>query len=317
MRLLPGNDQCLQSAGATTLAALATVAWANGTVAELERALLDAAAALLGVPAADYEPLVPIAPGAVAERIADPEARLRLLQACLLMAVADGEASPEEWTALEALRGALGVDDSRMKVFQHLARGRIRLARVEMLRRLGGPMVRKVKKRRGLLGVARFLGNVRGLRREDTAMAWRYRRLGLLPEGTLGREYWKYSRENQFAFPGEIGGPDELVVNHDFIHVLTGYGTDPASEFEAGAFTAGVAKEDPFAFVFFVMLQFHMGVSLSPVGTSEVGHFPPARLLAALERGARCTVDLTSGWDHWTVIDEPVEKLREAYGIEP
>src|SRR5439155_974344 len=88
-------------------------------------------------------------------------------------------------------------------------------------------------------------GRAAARREEDSALAWRYRRLGLLPEGTLGREYWKYSRKNGFAMPGEIAGPDEIVVNHDLIHVLTGYDTDPPGEFEAAGFTAGICGEDP------------------------------------------------------------------------
>jgi ubiquinone biosynthesis protein Coq4 len=200
-------------------------------------------------------------------------------------------------------------------MFKHLAQGRRLLARFEMSRRLGTPILRRVRKRRGLAHALRFVRDVHGRRKEDPALAWRYRKLGLLPEGTLGRAYWKYSREHEFAMPGEVGGPDEIVVNHDFVHVLTGYGTDPAGEFEAAAFTAGVAGEDPFAFVAFVMLQFHLGVSLSPVGTTERGFFPPGRTLRALERGARCRVDFTDGWDHWPVIERPIAELRAEYGI--
>src|SRR4051812_568284 len=137
----------------------------------------------------------------------------------------------QEWAVLEELRLALGVDDARMKIFHHLAAGRRQLAQVEMLRRLAGPVLERARQEKGLIGLFHFVRNARGRLEEDRAMAWRYRKLGLMPEGTLGREYWRYSRLNEFAFPGEISGPDEMVVNHDFIHVLTGYGTDPASEF--------------------------------------------------------------------------------------
>jgi hypothetical protein len=300
------------------LRALKTVALANGELADLERDLLEAARVLLA-PADPHalDELAPIAPAELAAEVASPAARLGVLQACLLMAVADGDASKDEWAVLHGYRDALGVDEPRMTVFEHLAKGRRNLAQVEMLRRLAGPVLKKAYERRGLLGLYRFVRNAKGKLEEDRALAWRYRKLGLLPEGTLGREYWKYSRQNEFAFPGEITGPDEMVVNHDLIHVLTGYGTDPASEFEAGAFTAGVSRQDPYSFLFFVMLQFHMGMKLSPVGTSERGYFPPARLLAALDRGAACTVDLTAGWDHWMVIERPVAELCEAYNIKP
>ena len=44
----------------------------------------------------------------------------------------------------------------------------------------------------GSLGVVRFLSAVFLRRRVNKDKTWNYKRLGLLPEGTLGREYWKH-----------------------------------------------------------------------------------------------------------------------------
>ena len=61
-------------------------------------------------------------------------------------------------------------------------------------------------------------------------MLWNYKRLGLLPEGTLGREYWKHLTEVGFGFPGEPGGIAESVAYHDIAHVLAEHDTTPLAD---------------------------------------------------------------------------------------
>ena len=116
------------------LRALKTVAMAGGTFAEAERALLQVAARLYGVDEA-LDDLRPISPLDLAQSITGYEDRLRLLQASMVMALADGEATPEEWTVLTEMRSALEVEEARMAAFEKLASGRRYLARAEAARR--------------------------------------------------------------------------------------------------------------------------------------------------------------------------------------
>ena len=37
--------------------------------------------------------------------------------------------------------------------------------------------------------------------------------------------------------------------------------------------------------------------------------------MAALARGAGCTIDPLDGWDPWTVMNEPLVELRARYKI--
>ena len=39
------------------------------------------------------------------------------------------------------------------------------------------------------------------------------------------------------------------------------------------------------------------------------------RAVRAHQRGARCRLDLTDGWDYWAVVDQPVAALAREYGI--
>src|SRR5215212_5554289 len=127
------------------LRALKTIALANGEVSPLEHELL-ATAASVADPRADVSSIEPIDPKELAHAVSDAEQRLHILQACVVMALADGEASKCEAKALDAFRIALQVEDGTVKMFKRLARGQRRLAGFEMMRRLGEPIVKKVLK---------------------------------------------------------------------------------------------------------------------------------------------------------------------------
>ena len=47
------------------------------------------------------------------------------------------------------------------------------------------------------------------------------------------------------------------------------------------------------------------------------GRLDLVKMIRALERGARCKVDPTEGWDPWPVMNDSLDGLRERYGITP
>ena len=154
-------------------------------------------------------------------------------------------------------------------------------------------------------------------RLENPELARRFARFRSLPDGTLGREYLRYLDRNGWPLPGERGALSDIIVYHDMTHVLADYGTDPASEVEVACFSAGYRTKEPFTFVLFVLLQFHVGLRLTPGSPAERGFFDVERALLALERGAAMNVDLTAGWSFWEVADVPLDELRRRYGIAP
>ncbi len=95
------------------LRALKTVAMADGNFAMKEQAMLVASAELLGV---DAEPrdLPTVSAAELAAVVVGPSARVVALKACLVMAIVDGQISPEEWKVLSAFRGALAIDEAQL-----------------------------------------------------------------------------------------------------------------------------------------------------------------------------------------------------------
>jgi ubiquinone biosynthesis protein Coq4 len=155
---------------------------------------------------------------------------------------------------------------------------------------------------------------------QDRALAARYRALALLPEGTLGRAFLAYLEANRFSVPGDRRGFPELVIWHDFGHVLTGYGTDAEGELQMAAFQAGYMKSKPIFMLLFVALTFSAGINVAPLPQRSDHHIfeRPGlieRMLHAFELGSKVNVDLSDHWDHWQWIDRPVDEVRTALGI--
>jgi hypothetical protein len=104
---------------------------------------------------------------------------------------------------------------------------------------------------------------------------------------------------------------------HDLGHVLSGYGTDPQSEIQQAAFQAGFARRDGFSFLLFGILQFHLGMRVTPVAKGHRGLFDVPLVLNALRRGAECKVDLSEGFDIFAHKDRPLDEVRSELGIPP
>lgn len=296
------------------LRALKTVAMADGTFAAREQTLLAAAAELLAVEA-DPAEVTTIAAEELASAVPDPERRLVALKACLVMGIVDGQISPEEWKVLSAFRAAFAVDEAAMQVFHQLVNEHRQRTQYELQRRLGSPHTGTLVADQGWQGVLSFMTDLHALPkpRENAELAARYRKIGLLPEGSLGRELWRYYRERQFALAGEPGGVPEALVHHDITHILAGYDADLEGELQTLAFVAGLRGEEPTSALFLVLLQHAAGSK----GTGARLSFAPDAVLAARDRGRATAEDFTGRRDFWDVMDRPIDELRRRFGIPP
>jgi ubiquinone biosynthesis protein Coq4 len=169
----------------------------------------------------------------------------------------------------------------------------------------------------GIPGVARFIAGMLLRARVNKDRLWSFKRLGLLPACTLGREYWAHMTRLGFGMPGEPGGIPESVAYHDVSHVLTGNDTSPAGEILQGCFQGGNRREDGFFFIQFAILQFHHGIRLTPVARGEVGYFHPEKVLWAIHRGASCPVDMIHQWNYWPLMPLALREARERCGLLP
>jgi hypothetical protein len=289
------------------LRALRTIAEANDVFTAGERDLLSAIARIHDA-TIDLDAL-PIADDAeVARHVLDPHRRKRVVQLALVTALIEGEPASATNQAVRTLAAALEVDEQGTRVLREVAAGQLLLARLDLIRRM-----------RGFIGRAggfwQIAGPLLGFG-VDPARTARYRALAEAAPGTLGRAWHDHLATHGFAFPGEKGGISEAMIFHDVGHLLSGYDVDPQGEIQQAAFQAGFVRTDGFLFLLFGILQFHLGVKITPIAEAETGYFDVAKVMRAVERGAACKIDLsTKEFDFWAVAHEPLEQLRARWGV--
>lgn len=91
----------------------------------------------------------------------------------------------------------------------------------------------------------------------------------------------------------------------------------PEGEIQQAAFQAGFARRDGFAFLLFGILQFHLGLRITPVAKGYAGLFDVPRVLTALARGAACRVDFSQGYDVFSNKDRLLDDVRRELGVPP
>jgi len=308
---IPSPDQAYWG-----LRAMKTVALIDGALDDSERHMMEAVQRILGTTYL-LEELAPITSAELARAFPDPQLRSQLVQGLIVISLIDGRANAQEIALVEQFAQALEVSVPEVKNLRHILNGEILQLRLDLARRFWlKEKVIGVWNREGIRGIYKLVRGFMG-KYEDAALATRYRALEQYPSGSLGRSLWEYWHKNGFALPGEKGGAAELIVFHDCAHVLSGYGTAPEEEVQVACFSAGFQRRDPFTFVLFVLLQFHVGIRMTPVTEARAGFFNPEKALIAIRRGTAMNVDLNNGWDYWPVMGEQVDELRTRYNILP
>lgn len=303
---------------AAAFGALRAVIEAGGPVDAREADFLAACAETLEVP--DAGPEAAAVTGArLAALFPDAEARRGLVHAMFVAACIDTQVSPGSVDAVHRYAAELGVRTRWLATLRHAARRQS--APIRRALYTHSPDSRRLFQRtwredgvRGLWRVVRFL---LGSSPVDPALARRYRQLGLLPEGTLGRTFWADMRQRGLDFPGEPGGLPEKILHHDLMHCITGYDTSPAGECQLSGFYAAFTPGEPFTFLVISLTTFHIGMKgVSPAFVlPTIGAFDVRHVLRAYERGARLGVDVMDSWDYWALMPLPLAEVRERLGI--
>lgn len=259
-------------------------------------------------------------PGAMAAAIKacnpDPQWRERVLRGMTLVAMFDGELSPEALKLLERTAEAFQVPATPVHSFRQVMQGHQQMVRFDLLRRSFVRQAMKATLRdEGFAAVMATLKVLSG--HEDRAMLERFEGLRGYPPGSFGRAYASFIERNGFSFPGAPGGPPPPVFRHDCCHVLGGYGTTAAEEGAVVGFQAGFEQLDPFDVLMFVMAQFELGIGSSPFLPGEWHQLDPQRVFAGLAHGSQVNTDLISAIDPWDHFSDPLEEVRQRFSIPP
>ena len=239
------------------------------------------------------------------------------MQGLVIMTLIDGKASPNETAHVEQFAQALGVDSPEVKNVRHVLKGEILQLRLDLVRRFWlRQKVTEVWNKEGIRGLSKF---VRGMMGRYENRGWQ-----------LATRSWNIVRQALWAVPfGNIG----MRTGSRFLDKRAGRPSKSCSMIvptfcramerlrkkksrsPASAPVSSVASRG--CSCFFVLLQFHVGIRMTPITEARTGMFDPLKAMIAIRRGAAMNVDLNDGWDYWSVMDEQVEELRRRYNILP
>ena len=298
------------------LRAMKSVATQGGgaALAPIEREMLGALQAHVLHCRIDLDGLEAIDPATLAKLVPEPAQRRELVQFAVLMPYLPMEVCAAKVAVVDRLACALGVATETVTDLHRVRDHRLRRLAFDYLRRCADGFAPA----RTFGGRVKYFAELVRQYRGEPLLAARYQRLADLPVGTLGRTFHDFYRARRLPLPGERGSFTEALVAHDMTHILGGYDTDMDGEVEVGAFEAGmVQKPIGWEMLLDAILDFHCGIAFTTANAIEPGrgHFHPERALAAYERGSGCNANLLFDWDWWSVLDEPVDALRERYGI--
>lgn len=246
--------------------------------------------------------------------------RARIVQIMLLCAFVVRPLPESVALRLREYAGELDVQDDMIDIAQAYAGGSLELASADFAR--NGYLSSIGPERLAVLHTA-ALDQSWGQVTDDPALAAQWHSLSELPIGTLGRGVADFYADRGFMFPGLPGSAPPLLAQHDWVHVLAGYGTALENEIEVFAFIAR-ANDDPRAFSLLAMVisLFETGYLAAGAGLFEAdaGHLRTramaTRLADAMRRGA-----LTRGShdfldiDWFELADRPVTVLRSEIGL--
>jgi hypothetical protein len=250
--------------------------------------------------------------------------RMRMVHMMVLAALVLRPVPPEVAQSVAEYSRELGIDDRLLATVQQFAASDHALAAVDFER--NGYTAEWSPERSAALHTTVRAGW--DASEDDPELAARWRALGGLPEGTLGRGVHDFYEARGFAVPGSPGSAPPLLAQHDWVHVLADYGTKVDAELEVFAFIAR-ANDDPrgFSLLAMVVSLFETGYLRDGAGLFEAfpgqlsQHGMTTRIGDAMRRGALShgaagepDVDFMQV-DWFRFADLPVAEARRRFGL--
>jgi len=299
--------------------AMRRVATAGGTepLTEADRHALSAfhRFILRRADALDVDALPAPTAAAVSAAISGADDRDHVVQFLIVMALVNGTIDTAKIAQVDAFAQALGVREDAVRQLAEVGRGHLAWVRADVARQ----NLKSITGHDVHDSIDQWILPYKE-GHADPALAARYRALGNLPEGTLGRTFFEFYRDNGFAFAGEPSGLNQRFASpHDSTHILSGYDTSPQGELLVSTFTAGMHPREPMSgHILPVILSWHVGIELAKLPGEVKGQLDPVKFWKAWERGSQMAVDVfADAWSLWDTAPEPLAALRERYRVPP
>jgi len=308
---------------------IATAVAPPGGVTDAQAGLLQAITLALTGELVDYAGLEPVGPEELAAGLAERpiEYRRRIVHHMVLGELILVPLPEDVATRVEGYASALGVQDDFIRIARRYAQGALGLAWVDLRR--SGFTDRWTEERMQPLYTSNAMEDPFDAPSLDPELAARWEAFVDLPDGTLGREVWRMYEMRAWDAPGTpMGGASAFLAQHDFVHVISDYGTHMPGEMEVFAFI-GRADPDPMGFSWLATMVglfetgyvheqgfFHSNVREHTLQTSGMAH----RLADAIRRGKvvqeHFDRDLFAV-DYHALAATPLDEVRVLMGVPP
>jgi hypothetical protein len=253
-----------------------------------------------------------------------PEARAAAFRCLTALACFADSVNEENLSALQTVNREQRVGSPWPPILAHARAGRRVRATLAMgqLAPDGKSMLRQTWKSDGILGLLKTAALPLGLQLADARLAQRYASLEQSADGTLGRAFHAHMTARSLPLPGQRGGLPERALQHDLMHVVTGFDTDALGESRLAGFYAGVSSKfpiagaDPFTFVMVALLTFHLGYRVGPgfVATAR-GVVSPRELWQCYALGKQALRSPLDNWDFGAEVQLPLAEVRARFGL--
>ena len=301
----------------------------NGELSGLQRMLIEAMVESMTGYVVPARRVPRLGPQEFARALAgrDSDFRQRMLQFMLMCSLVLTPLPDAVVDRVESYARELGVDNDMLRVAQRYAHGSLGLALIDFNR--SGYTALWDPAHAQALHVSGALVEAWAQSVSDPALATKWAELRELPDETLGRQVANFYDARGFTFPGTPNSAPPLLAQHDWVHVLAGYGSTVESELEVFALISR-ANDDPRAFSLLAMVisLFETGYLATGAGLFEYdrGHLShdgmAVRMADAMRRGALCAAAAGHGADllqrDWFAdAARPLEEVRDELGLVP
>jgi hypothetical protein len=307
---------------------IATAVAPGGVLTDVQSPLLGALTKALTDIDVDYTSLEPISADELSTALADHSElyRQRIVQHMVLGELVLHPVPHDVADRVTEYATALGIDDAYVRIARRYAEGALGIAWVELRR--DGFLEHWDESDQMPLHTKAASADPWEFAPEDAALAARWNAFAELAVGTLGRSVWEMYQARGFRAPGIEGEVSAYLAQHDFVHVLSDYGTTMAGELEVFAF-CGRADPEPkgFAWLATMIGLFETGHVLEQGFFKMDVHEHPLeqpgtalRLAHAIQRGKQTCEGLNRDLftvDYHELAAVPVEEVREHLSIPP
>ena len=157
----------------------------------------------------------------------------------------------------------------------------------------------------------------------DPQLEERWSALQHCAHGSLGKAVWQRFQSCGFSLPGQAGAINEMIAWHDWVHVITGYPTEPLGEILNAGFIAAASSCEGATLAFLGLVSvFETGELVSlvshgqPLGALSRDPRGPSQLTQALAHGRRCPVDPLAV-DYFAIAERPLQDVRREWRLVP